>query len=158
MQFLNSHQQTAVEILRKVLTCNQKDKVPLNSFQQLKQKHKASIKASPVIAEPPQNTQAPTPEPHPNYVSDSEDEEEDEDDEATVKRSNCNRSPRTAADDGWDFNSIPEPHSGIRRSKRILQQIRDNQNEGFHRIAALATNETATIPNLAISEGKLTRG
>ena len=67
---------TAVEILRKVLTGNQKDKVPLNSSQQSKQRHKASIKANPVVAEPPQNTRAPTPEPHPNYVSDSEDEED----------------------------------------------------------------------------------
>ena len=76
---------TAVEILRKVLTGNQKDKVPLNSVQKAKQKHKASVKADPVVAEPPQNMWAPTPEPQPNYVSDSEDEENSEDNEATVK-------------------------------------------------------------------------
>ena len=77
------------------MTGNQKIKVPLNSVQKSKQKHKASIKANPVVAEPLQNTQAPTPEPYPNYVSDSKDEEDSEDDEATVKRSNCSRSPRT---------------------------------------------------------------
>ena len=53
---------------------------------------------------------------------------------------------------------IQHPHPGIRRSKHILQEIRDNENVGLHRIAALAANETATIPNLAILEGKLTRG
>ena len=86
---------TAVEILRKVLTGNQKDKIPLNSVQKSKQKHKALVKATPVVAEPPQNMRAPTPELQPNYVSDSKDEEDSEDDEATVKRSNCSRSPRT---------------------------------------------------------------
>ena len=113
---------TAVEILRKVFTGNQKDKVPPNSSQQSKQKHKASIKANPVVAEPPHNMRAPTPAPHPNYVSDSEDEEDSEDDTAVVKQSNCSRRPQTVNDEDWDFNFIPEPHPGIRRSKQILRQ------------------------------------
>ena len=83
---------TSVEILRKVLTGNQKDKVPLTSVQ------------------------------HPNYVSDSEDEEDSEDDTAVVKQSNCSRRPQTVNDEDWDFNFIPEPHPGIRRSKQILRQ------------------------------------
>ena len=93
---------TAVEILRKVLTGNQKDKVPLNSVQKAKQKQKTSVKANPVVGKSPQNTRAPTPEPQPNYLSDSKYEENSEDDEATVKQSNCSRSPRTADDDDWD--------------------------------------------------------
>ena len=129
---------TAVEILRKVLTGVQKDEVPLNSVQKSKQEHKASVRANPVVAEPPQNTRAPTPEPHPNYASDSKDEEDSEDNEATVKQSNCSRIPRTTDDEDWDFNSNPESHPRIRRSKHILQQIRDNEKEGLHRIAALA--------------------
>ena len=75
-----------------------------------------------------------------------------------MKRSNCSRSPRTVNDEDWDFNSIPESHPGVRRSKHILQQIRDTEKEGLYRIAALVAKETATIPNLVISKGKLTRG
>ena len=120
---------TAVEILRKVLTGNQRNKLPLNSVQEAKQKSKASAKVNPVTAEPPQATQAPTPDPQQNYV-----------------------------DKDWDVDSIPEPHPGIRRSKRTMQQIRGNEKEGLHRISALAAKETATIPDLTISKGKITRG
>ena len=91
-------------------------------------------------------------------MSDSKGKDDGEDDDATAKRSNCSTIPRVADDDDWDLSSIPEPHPGIRRSKQILQQLRDNEKEGLHRIAALAATETATIPDLTISESKLTRG
>ena len=120
------------------MTGNQKDKVPLNSVQKAKQKQKTSVKANPVVGKSPQNTRAPTPEPQPNYLSDSKYEEDSEDNEATVKQSNCSRSPRTVNDEDWDVSSIHEPHPEIRRSKHILQQIRDSEKEGLHRIAALA--------------------
>ena len=129
---------TAVEILRKVLTGNQKNKVPLNSAQEATQKHNASIKANPVVAEPPQTARAPALDPQPNYVSDSKDEEDAEDDDATVKRFNCSHSLRTARDNDLDADSNSEPHPGIRGSKRILQQTRDNAKEGLHRITAPA--------------------
>ena len=54
-----------VEILRKVLTVNQKDKIPLNSIQKSKKMHKVSVKANPVIAQPPRNMRPPIPEPQP---------------------------------------------------------------------------------------------
>ena len=111
---------TAVEILRKVLTGNPRSKLPLTSVQEAKQKHKASAKANPVTAKPPQATQAPAPDPQPNYMSDNEDEE-DANDGATVKRSNCSHSPRTTCDEDWDVDSIPELHPGIRRSKCTMQ-------------------------------------
>ena len=38
-----------------------------------------------------------------------------------------------------------------------MQQIRDNEKGGLHRITALAAAEMATIPNLTISESKLTK-
>ena len=62
--------------LCKVMTGNQKDKIPLNNVQKAKQKQKAATKANPVVAEPPQIILAPTPEPQPKYVSDSEDEDD----------------------------------------------------------------------------------
>ena len=91
-------------------------------------------------------------------MSDSEDEEDCEDGNDTIKQSNCSSRGRTADDEEWDFNFIPEPHPGIRRSKRILQQIRGNEKEGLHRIAAVAAKEAASIPNLTISNSNLTKG
>ena len=50
------------------------------------------------------------------------------------------------------------PQRTIRRSKRILQQLRDNENDGLHCIAALAAKETAEVPDLWVKSNKLANG
>ena len=46
------------------------------------------------------------------------------------------------------------PGQGLRRSKRVLSQLRENEKNGLGRIAALAATETATIPGLACRANK----
>ena len=49
-------------------------------------------------------------------------------------------------------------HPRARRSKRVMQQMRQNERGGLHRIASLAAREQAALPDLTIKHQKLTRG
>ena len=84
-----------------------------------------------------------------NYVSDDENEPAptSKDYESSEK------------EDDWDMdnlNTAPSPH--IRRSKRVMQQLRDNEKDGLHRIAALAAKETALPPGLLMRNSKYSSG
>ena len=57
-----------------------------------------------------------------------------------------------------DNEEEDEPHHVVRHSKRVLQQLQDNEKDGLHRIAALAATETASMPNLNIKPHKLAKG
>ena len=62
-------------------------------------------------------------------------------------------------DDDWDMTNLdiaPSPH--IRRSKRVMQQLRENEKDGLHRIAALAAKETALPPDLLMRNSKYSSG
>ena len=46
----------------------------------------------------------------------------------------------------------------MRHSKRVLQQLRDNNKGNLHHIAALSAQEKAEVSDLAIKNNKLARG
>ena len=56
--------------------------------------------------------------------------------------------------DNEDKDAAPQP----RRSKQILSQRQPDEDNSLQRIVALAANETATVPPLAVDMRKLTRG
>ena len=151
-----------IEILRDVLTGENTERVPLNTYiASTKSKTKAEIpdQGKPCLCQAATAHAGTIPKTTAHLcVSDSEDEDDGEADEATVKWSKRSSNMCVAEDDDWDFSSIPEPHPEIRRNKQILQQLRDNEKEGLQKIAALAAAETATIPNLVISNSKVSRG
>ena len=60
-----------------------------------------------------------------------------------------------------NFDDTIRPAKGahtIRRSKRVLEQLRANTKDGLHHIAALAANEQAEVPDLSIKNKKLAKG
>ena len=62
-------------------------------------------------------------------------------------------------EDDWnisDINVAPLPH--VRRIKRVLEQLRANEKDGLHRIAALAAKETALPPGILMQNAKYLRG
>ena len=72
-----------------------------------------------------------------NYIIDDEEEEEED----------------------W---SAPQPSpvqgQGLRRCKRVIEQLRRNKMEGLERIAALAASESAVVPDLPLGTSKYDRG
>ena len=72
----------------------------------------------------------------PNYISDAEEEEED-----------------------WNAPPpAPVPGQGLRRSKRVIEQLKRNEKEGFERIMAFTASESAVVPDLPIAKNKYDRG
>ena len=57
-----------------------------------------------------------------------------------------------------DDEDDAQPRQTIRRSKRVLQQLRDNEKDGLHHIAALVATETAEVPDLIVKTNKLANG
>ena len=49
-------------------------------------------------------------------------------------------------------------HHRARLSKRVMQQIRQNERDDLNRVAFLAANKQAAIPDLIIKSKKLARG
>ena len=61
-------------------------------------------------------------------------------------------------DDGFNNTIRPAKRTHtIRRSKRVLQQLRANIKDGPHHIAALAANKKAEVPDLSIKNKKLAK-
>ena len=61
--------------------------------------------------------------------------------------------------DDWNMSNInvaPSPH--IQRNKHVLQQLKDNEKDGLHRIAALTVKETALPPGILIQNTEYSRG
>ena len=62
-------------------------------------------------------------------------------------------------EDDW---SAPPPSQvsgqGLRRTKRVIEQLKCNEKEGLERIAALAASESAKMPDLPIDKSKCNRG
>ena len=154
---------TAIELLRKVLLGENCDPLPMNSVQRQKERERAQ----------------PAPQSSPE-------EEECKEDDATVKSSNCggvmpaeslpthvpsatpSAAPSVAPnyisddeeeEDGWDEPMpSPVPGQGLRRSKRVIEQLRRNEMDGLERVAALAASESAAVPDLALGTSKYSRG
>ena len=57
-----------------------------------------------------------------------------------------------------DDEDDAQPRQTIRRSKRVLQQLRYNEKDGLHHIAALVATETAGVPDLLVKTNKLANG
>ena len=57
-----------------------------------------------------------------------------------------------------DNKEDDKPRHVVRCSKRVLKQLRENEKNGLHRIAALAAQETAPWPGLNIRTHKLAKG
>ena len=57
-----------------------------------------------------------------------------------------------------DNEEDDEPRNVVQRSKCMLQQLRDNEMEGLHRIAALTAQETEAWPDLDLKTHDLARG
>ena len=57
----------------------------------------------------------------------------------------------TSVADFWKVDD-PPPNQQLRRSKRVMQQIRQNNQEGLHRIVALAATESAVVPGVTVNE------
>jgi hypothetical protein len=57
-----------------------------------------------------------------------------------------------------DDKDNSQPQRQVRRSKRAIQKMRNNEKYGLHRIAALAAKEPADVPDLAVKTNKLAHG
>ena len=57
-----------------------------------------------------------------------------------------------------DDEEDDEPHHMVQRSKRVLQQLGDNEKNGLNHIAALTVKETATMLNIDIRPHRLAKG
>ena len=62
-------------------------------------------------------------------------------------------------DDEFNYISDDEddvqPQRTLRRSKRVLQQLRDNEKNGLHLIVAFVANKTANVPDQVVKTNKL---
>ena len=89
---------------------------------------------------------------------------------SVTARSKCALSPisvayipeHTEAKNGDDeFNYISDDEDDVqkqrtlRRSKRVLQQLRDNEKNGLHLIVAFVANKTANVPDQVVKTNKL---
>ena len=62
-------------------------------------------------------------------------------------------------EDEWDMSNINvAPSQHIRRSKCVIQQLKNNNKDGLHRIAALAAKETELPPGILMQNAKYSRG
>ena len=140
----------AIEVLREVLLGERVEPVPPNNLQLERQRQK-ELPAGPTSQIPAAKANETTisgtaddkqPAREPNYVSDDEEDEGDP----------------TSVADFWRVDELPPNHQ-VRRSKRVMQQIRQNNQDGLHRIVALAANETAVVPGVEVNKhAKYARG
>ena len=128
-----------------------KSPLPQNSVQRAKTLQKAALTSTQPPAVPPQESQTSaaspiaasnqspsTPAETPsnndaNYISDNKDKP------GPLSRGYESSTDKDQDEDDWNMSNInvaPLPH--IRRSKCVLQQLRNNKKDGLHRIAALA--------------------
>ena len=142
---------TAIELLRKVLLGENKDPLPMNSVQKQRERERAqsapqhtveqSSAPSTTSAEsPPMRAPTITPSATPsgvsNCITDNDEEEED-----------------------WSAPPpSPVPGQGLRRSKRVIEQLRRNEMEGLERVALLAASESAVVPDLPLCTRKYNGG
>ena len=56
----------------------------------------------------------------------------------------------------FNMNMVPLQH--IQRSKCVIQQLKDNEKDGLHRIATLSAKEMALPPGILIQNSKYSRG
>ena len=125
----------AIEMLREVLLGERREALPQNSVQTQRAQQQQSTPKTPPTDIPcsfPTNNPSGTPI---NYDSDGEDDDKDN------RPASSRKSGRT-----------------IRRSKRALQQLRDNKKEKPHLIVALAAHEKLSMPDLTIKDDKFRRG
>ena len=81
-----------------------------------------------------------TPDTDANYIS-------DDDDDALP---DLDADYRSESDDEEDDMEDATIHPRARRSKRIMQQMLQDEREGLHPIASLAAREQAALPDLTI--------
>ena len=121
----------AIEMLREVMLGERREALPQNSVQiQRAQQRQSTPKTPPTDIPCSFPTQNPSGTPI-NYVSDDEDDDKDSRPASTAKRGHT-----------------------IRRSKRALQQLRDNNKEGLDRMMALAAHEKVSMPDLTVKDNK----
>ena len=131
----------AIQILREVLLGERDTPIPPNSVAQerIKQKELQKVEDNP---QPTDQDKKRDTEPTYDYVSDDE---------------TAGTEPET--DEEWeDTQPASIPGQGLRRSRRVIEQLRKNEMDGLERVAALTATETATILGLNIKEGRYTRG
>ena len=145
----------AIEMLRQVMMGERKDKPPKNSVQESR---------SAQIIEHARGRQ----------VEDANAPQVEQAERATITaRPKRALSPVSVTDvpmhtvakgDTDEFNYISDdeddaqPRHTVRRSKRVLQQLRDNEKDGLHHIAAFVATETAEVPDLIVKTNKLANG
>ena len=145
----------AIEMLRQVMMGERKDKLPKNSVQESKSARRF------------EHTRG-------RQAEDAHEAQIEQTERATITaRPRRALSPVSVADTPMhavakgstdEFNYISDdeedaqPQRTIRRSKRVLQQLRDNEKDGLHHIAALVATETAEVPDLIVKQNKLANG
>ena len=145
----------AIDMLRKVMMGERKQELPQNSVQKyntLQREEQTRGRQSETSSQPHElnpSKRVPTPAPPKRYL---------------YPVSVADVPARTDAKNDDDLNYVSDdeeddqPQRTIRRSKRVLQQLRDNKKDGLHRIAALAAKETAEVPDLWVKSNKLANG
>ena len=109
----------AIKLLREILLGEKDKPLPPNSINKEKSRQK-ELEQLPLIKSPTETTpvEASTPSPKhipsPNYISEDEDDSHSEPEE------------------DWDFSQAsPVSGDGLRRSKRVLTQLRRNEKDGL---------------------------
>ena len=125
----------AIELLQEVMLGKGKQELPLNSVQQRRATRRAEMPPAPVVCEP-KHSAVPTPQ---STVTDAAPPE-----------------PANYVSD--DEDDDPQAATSKRRSRRIQSQRQPDKYDTLHRIVALAAKETATVPELAVHQRKLTMG
>ena len=145
----------AIEMLRQVMMGERKEKLPKNSVQESRSAQiiehergrQSATTATPLVEHPERTATTARPERTISPVS-----------VADVPTHTVDK------DDADEFNYISDdeddaqPQQIIRRSKRVLRQLRDTKKDGPNYIAALVENETAEVPDLVVKTNKLANG
>ena len=127
---------TAIQLLREVLLGEATQPLPQNSIQRKNSAQSAAAQTQECA--PEISTPAPIPTPRPAIAAKPIAQ-------LPVKQSS-NDEPNYISDD----DSVV-PGNGSRRSKRILQQHRIDEQSHLHRIVNLVAQETTSIPHLEIN-------
>ena len=121
---------TAVALLRNVLLGEQTEPLPPTTVQRRKAAQRAAAAETTTTTPTPTRAEEDSPPPSTDAAYISDDEDDD----------------------------VPTNHRQ-RRSKRVMAQMRHDDRQQLHRIACLVANETASVPDLTLKQGRgLTQG